>query len=95
MKLGLNLGFLTSANTDPIPLAVEAERPTTERSSESLLKAAQASAALRQPGFDIAPTAGVALGEDLPACFRSLKPHLAHYEVAFLERLVNISQVTR
>ena len=26
MKLGLNIGFLTSANPDPVPLAVEAER---------------------------------------------------------------------
>ena len=26
MKLGLNLGFLTSANPDPVPLAIEAER---------------------------------------------------------------------
>ena len=26
MKLGLNIGFLTSANLDPLPLALEAER---------------------------------------------------------------------
>lgn len=26
MKLGLNVGFLTSANTDPVPLAIEAEK---------------------------------------------------------------------
>ena len=26
MKLALNVGFLTSANPDPVPMAVEAER---------------------------------------------------------------------
>jgi F420-dependent oxidoreductase-like protein len=34
---------------------------------------------LKKEDFDVAPTVGVALGDDLSACFRALKPNLALY----------------